>query len=79
MNEFMNFTTATDRATRANIRMADIAAACGVSANTVNRARMDPESPDARPAPSGWRTCLAKLCRERAALLSKLADQLDRG
>jgi hypothetical protein len=75
----MNFTAATDRATGASITLTDIADACRVSRNTVHRARMDPEHPNVRPAPDAWRICVARLCRERAAALVKLAEQLERG
>ncbi len=73
----MTFSMATDRATRASITLADIAAACRVSRNTVEKARMDPANPNSRPAPDGWRACLAKLCRSRAMDLLKLADALE--
>ena len=77
MNGPMNFTAATDRATGASITLTDVALACKVSRNTVHRARMDPKDPNSRPAPDGWQRCLARLCRERAAALTKLADQLE--
>ena len=73
----MTFSMATDRATRASITLSDIAAACKVSRNTVEKARMDPNSPNSRPAPEGWRTCVARLCRSRAMDLLKLADALE--
>ena len=77
MAEGMNFTAATDRATRASITLTDVALACKVSRNTVHRARMEPDDPNSRPAPDGWRTCLAKLCRARAMDLLKLAESLE--
>lgn len=73
----MNFTTATDRATRLSITLADIAEACGVSPATIHRARMDPENPNARPAPPSWRSCIAQLCRSRANELLKLAERIE--
>jgi hypothetical protein len=74
----VNFTTASDRATRSSITLADIAAACDVSLGKVHRARMDPDSPHARRPPDNWRTCVARLCRERAEALVRLAEQLER-
>ena len=73
----MNFTTATDRATRASITLADIGTACGVSRSAIDRARMDPQSPHARQPPEGWQGCISKLCRKRALDLLKLADALE--
>ena len=73
----MHFVTATDRATGTSITLADIADACGVSRSAIDRARMDPANPNARKPPEGWRSCVAKLCRERAAALAKLADALE--
>jgi hypothetical protein len=73
----MTFSLATERATRASITLGDIAAACKVSRNTIDRARMDPANRGARPAPPGWRACLAKLCRSRAMDLLKLAETLE--
>ncbi|HUF69022.1 MAG TPA: hypothetical protein VMM79_10310 [Longimicrobiales bacterium] len=73
----MHFVIATDRATGASITLSDVAEACGVSRNLIDKARMDPDGPHARRPPEGWQTCLAKLCRERASALVKLADTLD--
>lgn len=73
----MNFSMATDRATRASITLTDVALACKVSRNTVEKARMDPANPNSRPAPEGWRTCVARLCRERGMALLKLAETLE--
>ena len=73
----MHFITATDKATRASVTLTDIAQACGVSLSKVQRARMDADSPHHRTPPDGWQRCLARLCRERAATLTKLADLID--
>jgi len=62
---------------RASISIADIAGACKVSRNAIERARMDPASEHSRNPPEGWRTCVARLCRSRAMDLLKLADALE--
>ncbi len=57
--------------------LADIAAELGPAPQTVRRARMDPSSPNYRPAASGWEKVVAKLARERAGELLKLAEELE--
>jgi hypothetical protein len=74
----MHFVTATDRATGASITLDDVAKACGVSRSSIDRARMDAASPHARRPPEGWRACIARLCRERAADLMRLAEALEK-
>jgi hypothetical protein len=74
----MHFITATDRATGASITLADVAGACGVSRSAIDRARMDAANPHARRPPDNWRTCLARLCRDRASVLVKLAESLEK-
>jgi hypothetical protein len=73
----MDFKTATDRIAGC-YSLDEVAAALGVSGNTVRRARMDPASANARPAPEGWEAVIAKLARKRGGELVKLADQLER-
>ncbi|HUF67907.1 MAG TPA: hypothetical protein VMM79_04585 [Longimicrobiales bacterium] len=73
----MTFSAAVERTRNANITLADIAAACKVSRNLIEKARMDPDNPNARRPPEGWRACVAKLCRQRAMDLLKLADSLE--
>ena len=73
----MDFKEASDRATGACITLADIAAELGPAPQTVRRARMDPSSPNYRPAASGWEKVVAKLARERAGELLKLAEELE--
>ena len=74
----MDFRDASDRATGACITLADIAEAAGTAPQTLRRARMDPTSTGYRPPPSGWESVLAKLARERAAELVKLAEELEK-
>lgn len=73
-----DFKNATDQATGACITLADVASAAGVSDNAIRRARLDPASGDSyRSPPAGWEAALAKLARERAAELVKLAEELE--
>ena len=73
----LTFERATTRAAKSCITMQDVAKVCGVSKNTVDRARLARSNPNVRTAPPGWETKLARLCRDRAAALVKLADTLD--
>lgn len=75
----MEFKEASDRATGTCITLADIAAGAGVSDNAIRRARLDPRSGDSyRRPPDGWESAIAKLARERAAELVRLAEALER-
>lgn len=73
----MDFREATDTLLAANVTAEVIADVLGVSRNTVLRARMDPSSPNTRPAPQGWERKLSALARQHSATLASLADQLD--
>ena len=74
----MNFTQATDRATTTCITLADIAQAANVTHHAVRRARLDPGTASYRTPPEGWEKAIAKLARERAGELAKLAEELER-
>jgi hypothetical protein len=54
----------------------EIAAAIGVSTNTIRRTRADPTTRNYRPPPRGWPTVLARLAEERANELMKLTEEL---
>lgn len=71
----MDFVQAMERLKRA-IRDEDIAAATGVSVNTIRRTRADPSTRTYRPPPSGWEGVLIKLAEVRAAELTQLKDEL---
>ena len=75
----MDFKEATDRAIETCVTLADIGVATGVSHQTVRRARLDPgkSAGSFRPPPDGWESAIAKLARERAAELVKLARELE--
>lgn len=55
----------------------EIAAVTGVSTNTIRRTRADSSTRNYRPPPGGWKAALARLARERAVDLHKLAEELD--
>ena len=74
----MDFKEATDRAIGTCITLADVAAAAGVSHHAVRRARVAIDKTTYRTPPDGWEPAIAKLARERAAELVKLAEELER-
>lgn len=69
----MDFKTATDRVGGC-ITHAEIAAACGVSIQTIRQARMHPESSSYRNPPAGWQAVLGQLARRKATDLLAFAD-----
>jgi hypothetical protein len=73
----MDFTAAVDRLKRC-VTDDEIAAATGVSTNTIRRTRADPSTRNYRPAPAGWQKALARLARERGKELAALAAELER-
>jgi hypothetical protein len=73
----MDFVEAMERLKRA-VTDEEIAAATGVSTNTIRRTRADPSTRNYRPAPAGWRPVLARLAGERAAELHDLQQELER-
>lgn len=73
----MNFVEAMERLKRA-VTDDEIAAATGVSTNTIRRTRADRRTRNYRPAPQGWEAALAQLARERIHELQALAAQLQR-
>ena len=74
----VDFKTASDRATGACITLDNIADASGVSDSLIRRARLDPKGPSFRRPPPGWEKAVAKLARERAGELVRLAKELER-
>ncbi len=73
----MDFKQATDRATKTCITLVDIAKAAGVTHHSVRRARLDPRTGSYRSPPAGWEPAIAKLARERAGELTRLAEELE--
>ncbi len=73
----MDFKAASGRSTETCITLSDIATVCGVADNTIRRARLDPSSSSYRRPPDGWGPAIAKLARERAGELVKLAEELE--
>ena len=72
----MHFKDASDRLTDC-VTFSRLADTFGVAENTILRARMDRENPNARTAPPGWEKAIAKLARERAGELVKLTEELE--
>ena len=67
---------ATDRLT-ASRTLSDVSGEAGVSDGLIRQARLDPTTSSYRSPPEGWEKAIAKLARERAGELLKLADELD--
>ncbi len=74
----MDFGKATDQLMSCH-SLKDVAEAAGANYQTVRQARLAPGHPNNRPAPQGWEKAIAKLARERAAELVKLAEELEGG
>lgn len=71
----MDFLAATDVLTK-QLRLADLAAEAGVSADLMRKARMDQKNPGSRRPPKNWKEACARLARRRASELEALADKL---
>jgi hypothetical protein len=71
----MDFIEATDRLTRCHTHD-DIADAVGGSLQSIRQARMHPSASGYRSPPPAWEEAIARLARERAAELVKLAKEL---
>jgi hypothetical protein len=54
----------------------DLAAELGCAAQSIRQARMDGDKEGFRAPPPGWEAAAAKLARQKAAQLQKLADRL---
>lgn len=72
----MTFTEATDRLT-ACPTLETLADVLGASYGTVRQARLAPDSGGYRNPPPGWQAGVAKLARQRARELVKLAKALE--
>lgn len=70
----MTFKEATDRLLRRGFTAEDIGRACGVSANTILRARRS--EGQVRPEPKGWRPALWSLAQDGVAELTTLTQML---
>lgn len=73
----MDFVEAMERLKRAVTDDA-IAAATGVSTNTIRRTRADPSTRNYRPPPLSWEKTLARLAQEQSEAFAQLADELRR-
>lgn len=74
----MDFRTATD-ALIARITLRDVAEACGSALNSIERARLEPDSRHRREPPAEWQGPVAHLARQRAEELVRLAEQVENG
>lgn len=75
----MNYKEATDRLFE-RITAADLAHELGVSQNAVARARLDPETRDYRPPPTGWEVAAVRIIERRIVELNALMQALgDKG
>lgn len=73
----MDFVEAMERLKRA-VTDDEIAAATGVSTNTIRRTRADPVTRNYRPPPADWESVLARLAGDRANELLELQKALER-
>ena len=73
----LNFKEATDLLIQ-KVTVADIAEACGSHVNSVERARLSPDTRHYREPPPGWIAAVARLARERGQQLIALAEALER-
>ncbi len=73
----MNFKNATDLLIQ-KVTVADIAAACGSHVNSVERARLSPDTRHYREPPPGWIAAVARLAHARGRQLIALAETLER-
>jgi hypothetical protein len=71
----MDFVEAMERLKRA-VTDDEIAAATGVSTNTIRRTRADPATRNYRPPPAGWEAVVARLAEVRAEELLALKAEL---
>lgn len=72
----MDFVEAMERLKRA-VTDDEIAAATGVSTNTIRRARANPNTRNYRPPPANWQLAVARLAKERAEELLDLHRQVE--
>jgi hypothetical protein len=73
----MDFVEAMERLKRA-VTDDEIAAAIGVSTNTIRRTRADPTTRNYRPAPLNWKPVIARLAGEKASELLMLQSELEK-
>ena len=71
----MDFKKATDELL-ANLSHDELASALGVSVPTVRQARLDGAAKAHRNPPEGWEAKVAKLAKQRAERLARLAERL---
>ena len=72
----MDFREATDRLKSCH-SLRDVAKAAGASYASARQARLSKVHTNYRTPPAGWEQAIAKLARERAGELVKLAEELE--
>lgn len=73
----MDFKKATEEL-MAGMTRGEIAAALGVSEATVRQARLDASANAHRNPPTGWEPKVARLAKQRAERLTRLAERLEK-
>jgi hypothetical protein len=71
----IDFKAATD-ALFAKTGAEELAAELGCNPQSIKQARMEPNKPGHRTPPPGWEVAAARLARQKATQLQKLADRL---
>ncbi len=72
----MDFIQATDRLVNCHSHR-DVSDVLGIDVQRIRQARLDTEKAGYRRPPQGWQSAIAKLARERAGELVKLAEDLE--
>ncbi len=74
----MDFKEATDRLIELDVPLRDLAGELGVSHALLIAARLDPENPNSRRPPDGWREAVKRIAERRKGELGALAEELER-
>ena len=72
----MDFIQATDRLVNCHSHR-DVSDVLGIDVQRIRQARLSTEKAGHRRPPKGWEPAVAKLARERAGELVKLAEELE--
>ena len=72
----MDFIQATDQLVKCHSQR-DVSDVLGIDVQRIRQARLGTEKAGRRPPPAGWEQAIAKLARERAGELVRLAEELE--
>ena len=72
----MDFIQATDRLVKCHSHR-DVSDVLGIDVQRIRQARLGTEKAGHRRPPAGWERAIARLARERAGELVKLAEELE--